>query len=132
MSDDADMWRSEMLTKNEPIDPKQIGVDAKYSLDAHYELVFPGTYHIDPPTGLKVWSEPALVLVVSVTNSDWARDDSHALHYGLTRSLWGSRPSPGAADQAKLMTAAKPLIKAHIAQLGTPQVPSSLPKTRFL
>jgi hypothetical protein len=54
MNEDSSMWRIlEEPTKDEPVDPEKVGVDPRFILLAHYELVMPGSYNIDPSTGIK-------------------------------------------------------------------------------
>ncbi|NVL90965.1 MAG: hypothetical protein HWN69_08250 [Desulfobacterales bacterium] len=133
MNEDSSMWRSlKKLTKAEPVDPEQVGVDSRFILLSHYELVRPGTYHVDPATGNKVWSEPALVLVVSVDHPNWSSSQQHVLYYGLSRSFFSSGLDPSDEDRTKLMTAAVPILKVDIEQTGNSDVPGSLPKTKFV
>jgi hypothetical protein len=133
MNNDPSMWRClKRLTGSESLDPEQVGVGRRFVLSAHYELVMPGTYHVDPATGVKVWSEPALVLVVSVAHPDWASSQGRALYYGLSRSFFTAGLDPNASDRAKLIAAVLPILKADIERLGTAEAPDSLPKTRFV
>ena len=136
MNEDSSMWKTlKILTKDEPVDPEQIGVDSRFSLLSHYELVTPGTYSIDPSTGNKVWSEPALVLVISVDHPDWSSSQQHRLFYGLSRSFFGSGKNPGGEDRVKLMTAVLPILKMDIESIGSignANLPDSLPKTKFV
>lgn len=133
MNEDSSMWRSlKKLTKAEPVDPEQVGVDSRFILLSHYELVMPGSYNIDPSTGNKVWPEPALVLVVSVDHPNWSSSQQHELHYGLSRSFFSSGIDPSEEDRNKLMTAAIPILKLDIEQIGNSDVPDSLPKTKFV
>jgi len=133
MNEDSSMWRSlKKLTKVEPVDPEQVGVDSRFILLSHYELVMPGTYNVDPSTGNKVWSEPALVLVVSVDHPNWSSSQQHKLFYGLSRSFLSSGINPGDEDRIKLMTAAMRILKVDIERIGNSDLPDSLPKTRFV
>ena len=133
MNEAPRMWRSlKKLTESEPVEPEQVGVDPRFVLSSHYELVMPGIYHADPATGTKAWSEPALVLLVSVDHPDWSSDQRHVFYYGLSRSFFNPGPDPGAGDRAKLMAAALPLLKTDIEGIGSSDVPDSLPKTRFV
>ena len=119
MSEDSSMWRSlKKLTRAEPVDPEQVGVDSRFILLSHYELVMPGTYIVDPSTGNKVWSEPALVLVVSVDHPNWSSSQLHELYYGLSRSFFSSGIDPSYEDRTKLMTAVMPILKLDIEQIG--------------
>jgi hypothetical protein len=133
MNEDPRMWRSlKTLTESEPVEPGQVGVAPRFVLSSHYELVMPGTYHARPATGPKAWSEPALVLLVSVDHPDWPSNQRHVLYYGLSRSFFSSGLDPSAGDRANLMAAALPLLKADIERIGSSDVPDSLPKTRFV
>lgn len=133
MDEDPSMWKTlKQLTKDESVDPEQIGVDSRFILLSHYELVMPGTYKIDPSTGNKVWSEPALVLVVSVNHPDWPTTQQHTLYYGLSRSFFISGLDPSDEDRTKLMVATLPMLKVDIGQIGNSDVPDSLPKTKFV
>jgi len=133
MNENSRMWRSiKKLTKAEPIDPEQIGVDSRFILSSHYELVMPGTYYVDPVTGSKAWSEPALVLVVSIIHADWSSAQQHVLYYGLSRSFFNSGLDPSDEDRTKLMAATLPILKVDIGQIGKSDVPDSLPKTKFV
>ena len=133
MIEDLRMWRSlKKLTEAEEVDTKQAGVDSQFILLSHYELVIPGTYNIDPSTGNKVWSEHALVLVVSVDHPDWSSSERRELFYGLSRAFFTSGIHPSDEDRTKLMTAAVPILKEDIERLGNPDVSDSLPKTKFL
>jgi len=133
MIDDPQMWRSiKKLPGSETLDPLQIGVDGRYALSTHYEVVMPGSYRSDSQTGLRVWSEPMLVLFVSVTRPDWPPDTTRVLHYGLTRSLWVSSAEPSAPDRTRLMAASAPFFKVDIEQPGTADVPDTLSKMRSL
>ena len=133
MNEDSSMWKTlKKLTKAEPVDPEQVGVDSRFILLSHYELVMPGTYNVDPSTGNKVWSEPALVWVVSVDHPDWSSSQQHKLFYGLSRSFFNSGLDPGDEDRIKLMTAAMPILKLDIERLGNSDLPDSLPKTKFV
>jgi hypothetical protein len=132
MGEDSKMWRSvEKLTNSEPLDSKQVGVESQFVLSYHYELVYPGTYHLDPETKIKAWVEPALILFVSVNHSDLPKTPT-VLHYGLSRSFFSSGLEPNAKDRTKLMDAAMPLLKEDIKQIGCQEVPNSLSKTRFI
>jgi len=133
MNEDSSMWKTlKQLTKDESVDPEQIGVDSRFILLSHYELVMPGTYKIDPSTGNKVWSEPALVLVVSVNHPDWPTAQQRVLYYGLSRSFFSSGLDPSDEDRTKLMAATLPMLKGDIGQIGNSDVPDSLPKTKFV
>jgi len=133
MNEDSRMWISlKKLTESESVDPEQVGVNPRFVLSSHYELVRPGTYHVDPATGTKAWSEPALVLLVSVDHSGWPSAQPHVLYYGLSRSFFSSGLDPNAGDRAKLMAAAMPVLKEDIERIGSSDVPDSLPKTRFV
>ena len=133
MNEDSSMWKIlKQLTKDESVDPEQIGVDSRFILLSHYELVMPGTYKIDPSTGNKVWSEPALVLVVSVNHPDWPTAQQRVLYYGFSRSFFSSGLDPSDEDQTKLMAATLPMLKGDIGQIGNSDVPDSLPKTKFV
>ena len=133
MNEDPRMWRPlKRLTESEPVEPEQVGVDPRFVLSSHYELVMPGIYHADPETGTKAWLEPALVLLVSVNHPDWPSDQGRVLYYGLSRSFFNPGPDPSAGDRAKLMAAALPLLKTDIERIGSSDVPDSLPKTRFV
>jgi len=133
MNEDSSMWKTlKRLTKDEPVDPEQIGVDSRFTLLSHYELVMPGTYSIDPSTGNKVWSEPALVLVVSVDHPDWSSSQQRKLFYGLSRSFFSSGIDPSDEDRLKLMTAASPILKMNIEGIENSDLPDSLPKTKFV
>lgn len=133
MNEDQRMWRPlKRLTESEPVEPEQVGVDPRFVLSSYYELVMPGIYHADPATGTKAWSEPALILLVSVDHPDWPSDQGHVLYYGLSRSFFNPGPDPSAGDRAKLMAAALPLLKEDIERIGSSDVPDSLPKTRFV
>lgn len=133
MNEDQRMWRPlKRLTESEPVEPEQVGVDPRFVLSSYYELVMPGIYHADPATGTKAWSEPALVLLISVDQPDWPSDQRHVLYYGLSRSFFNPGPDPSAGDRAKLMAAALPLLKTDIERIGSSDVPDSLPKTRFV
>lgn len=133
MNEDSRMWISlKKLTESESVDPEQVGVNHRFVLSSHYELVRPGTYHVDPATGTKAWSEPALVLLVSVDHSGWPSAQPHVLYYGLSRSFFSSGLDPNAGDRAKLMAAAMPVLKEDIERIGSSDVPDSLPKTRFV
>ena len=132
MDEDSRMWRSlKELTESEPLDPEQVGVDPRFMLSFHYELIMPGTYHVAPGTSAKAWSEPALILFVSVNHPDWPTRQQ-VLHYGLSRSFFSSGLDPSAEDRAKLMAAAIPLLKEDIERIDHPKVPDSLPKTKFI
>lgn len=133
MNEDPRMWRPlKRLTESEPVEPEQVAVDPRFVLSSHYELVMPGIYHADRATGTKAWSEPALVLLVSVDQPDWPSDQRHVLYYGLSRSFFNPGPDPSAGDRAKLMAAALPHLKTDIERIGSSDVPDSLPKTRFV
>ena len=133
MNEDSRMWISlKKLTESESVDPEQVGVNPRFVLSSHYELVRPGTYHVDPATGNKVWSEPALVLVVSVDHPNWSAAQQHVLYYGLSRSFFSSGLDPSNEDRTKLMAAAMPILKVDIEQIGNSDVPNSLPKTKFV
>ena len=127
------MWKTlKKLTKDEPVDPDQVGVDSRFILLSDYELVMAGTYNVDPSTGNKVWSEPALVLVVSVDHPDWSSSQQHKLFYGLSRSFFSAGIDPGDEDRIKLMTAAMPILKMDIERIGNSDLPDSLLKTEFV
>lgn len=133
MNENPRMWkRLKRLTESEPVEPKQVGVDPRFVLSSHYELVMPGIYYADPETGTKAWSEPALVLLVSVDHPDRLSGQGHVLYYGLSRSFFNPGPDPSAGDRAKLMATALPLFKEDIERIGSSDVPDSLPKTRFV
>ncbi len=133
MNKDLSMWKTlKKLTKAEPVDPEQVGVESRFILLSHYELVMPGTYNVDPSTGNKVWSEPALVWIVSVDHADQASSQQHKLFYGLSRSFFSSGIDPGDEDRIKLMTAAMPILKLDLERLGNSDLPDSLPKTKFV
>ena len=133
MNEDSRMWRSiKKLTEAEPVDPEQVGVDSRFILSSHYELVRPGTYYLEPATGNKAWSEPALVLVVSVNHPDWSSAQQRVLYYGLSRSFFSSGLDPSDEDRTKLMAATVTILKGDIGQIGNSDVPDSLPKTKFV
>ncbi|MFC1484335.1 hypothetical protein ACFL5M_00740 [Candidatus Neomarinimicrobiota bacterium] len=133
MNDDPSMWKPlERLTDSESLDPEQVSVDGRFVLSAHYDLVMPGTYQVEPATGGRAWSEPVLVLVVSVGHPDWSSSQGRALYYGLSRSFFTAGLDPNASDRAKLMAAVLPILKADIERLGSADAPDSLPKTRFV
>jgi len=133
MKEDLKMWRSlKKLTEAEAVDTAQVGVDSRFTLHSNYELVMPGTYIIDPSTGIKVWSEPALVLVILVDHPDWYSTERRELFYGLSRAFFSSGIDPSDEDRAKLMIMAMPILKEDIERIGNLDVPDSLPKTKFL
>ncbi|MBW1738222.1 MAG: hypothetical protein JRI79_15655 [Deltaproteobacteria bacterium] len=133
MNEDSRMWRSiKKLTKAEPIDPEQVGVDSRFILSSHYELVMPGTYYVEHVTGIKAWSEPALVLVVLLNHPAWPSAQQHVLYYGLSRSFFSSGVDPSDEGRTKLMGATLPILKGDIGQIGNSDVRDSLPKTKFV
>lgn len=132
MDEDLNMWRSvEKLTDSEPLDSKQVGVESRFVLSYHYELVHPGTYHLNPDTKIEAWVEPALILFVSVSHPNLPTTPT-VLHYGLSRSFFSFGLEPNAKDRTKLMAAAIPLLKEDIERIGYQEVPNSLSKTRFV
>ncbi len=133
MNEGLHMWKPlEEPTKSESVDPEHVGVDPRFVLSSHFQLMLPGTHHVDPATGTKAWSEPVLVLFVSVDHPDWSSSQLHVLYYGLSRRSFSSGLDPRTGDRAKLMAAARPLLKADIERIGSSDVPDSLPKMKYV
>ena len=132
MGEDLTMWSSiKMLSDQKSLSPQAVGLEAKFKLSYHFELAMPGTYHEDPLTKVKAWSEPVLVVFVSVNHPDLP-NSPHVLHYGLSRSFFSSPPDPSNDDQEKLLSAARQLLKADIERIGDSSVPNLLHKTKFI